>query len=49
MRSVGIRTLVTLLALFTLAVAAPEVEADTETGAAEIDVVEPAEAEIDVV
>ena len=48
MRSVGIRTLVTLLALFTLAVAAPEVEADTETGAAEIDVVEPAEAEIDV-
>jgi phospholipid-binding lipoprotein MlaA len=38
MRSAGIRTLVTALALFTLAVAAPEVAADADTGEAEIEV-----------
>jgi len=40
MRSAGIRTLVTALALFTLAVAAPEVAADEATGEVEIDVAE---------
>jgi phospholipid-binding lipoprotein MlaA len=47
MRSAGTRTLVTALALFMLAVAAPQVAADTEPGEAEIAVVEPAAAESD--
>jgi phospholipid-binding lipoprotein MlaA len=47
MRSAGIRTLVTALALFTLAAAAPQVAADSDTGEAEIAVVEPAAAESD--
>jgi phospholipid-binding lipoprotein MlaA len=46
MRSAGIRTLVTVFTLFALAVSAPEVAADTDAGAAEIEVVDPDAAEV---